>query len=78
MIETKAWNTKSCLKNTRLYCGKSLKLIESWTPAVLPGYKIQDEAYSKGLIVDVYIGYAKCMLFKVHPVILHSKFLCIN
>ena len=43
--------------------------IESWVPDTKPWYKIQDEAYAKGLITDTLIGSAKCMLFKVHPVI---------
>jgi aminoglycoside N3'-acetyltransferase len=32
-------------------------------------YKIQDEAYRKGLIKDIIIGNAKCMFFKVNSVI---------
>lgn len=44
-------------------------LVESWVPDAKPWYKIQDEAYSKGLIKDAYIGKAKCMLLKVQPVI---------
>lgn len=44
-------------------------MIEAWSPAAKPWYKIQDEAYSKGLIIDIYIGNAKCMFFKVRPVI---------
>ena len=44
-------------------------LIEAWLPDVKPWYKIQDEAYSKGLITDAFIGNAKCMFFKVRPVI---------
>lgn len=44
-------------------------MIEAWTPTVKPWYTIQDEAYSKGYIADVMIGNAKCMFFKVRPVI---------
>ncbi len=44
-------------------------IIECWKPDVQPWYKIQNEAYLKGLIKDSYIGNAKCMLFKVKPVI---------
>lgn len=44
-------------------------MIEAWTPDLKPWYTIQDEAYSKGFITDVCIGNAKCMFFKVRPVI---------
>lgn len=44
-------------------------MIESWMPEVMPWYAIQEEAYSKGLITDGYIGAAKCMFFQVKPVI---------
>lgn len=43
--------------------------IESWEPEVKPWYAIQKEAYSKGFIKDIHIGNAKCMFFKVRPVI---------
>jgi len=44
-------------------------LIESWAPNTKPWYTIQDEAYAKGFITDTHIGDAKCMFFKVRPVI---------
>ena len=44
-------------------------LIESWELAVKPWYTIQDMAYTKGLIADITIGHAKCMLMEVKPVI---------
>jgi len=44
-------------------------LIEAWEPSVKPWYKIQEMAYAKGLIADIMIGYAKCMLMEVRPVI---------
>lgn len=44
-------------------------LTESWVPDVKPWYVIQDEAYSKGFITDIRICNAKCMFFKVRPVI---------
>ncbi len=43
--------------------------IEAWKPDGKPWYKIQEEAYSRGFIADTCIGNAKCMLFKVYPVI---------
>jgi aminoglycoside 3-N-acetyltransferase len=43
--------------------------IESWLPPVKPWYRIQEEAYAKGLIADATIGGAKCMFFPVRPVI---------
>ena len=43
--------------------------IESWLPDTKPWYTIQDEAYAKGFITDTIIGNAKCMFFKVRPVI---------
>jgi len=43
--------------------------IESWLPDVKPWYVIQDEAYAMSFITDTYIGNAKCMFFKVRPVI---------
>ena len=44
-------------------------MIEAWSPKVRPWYKIQEEAYKAGMIKDGMIGKAKCMLFKVKPVI---------
>lgn len=44
-------------------------LIEGWAPDVKPWYAIQDEAYAKGFITDAFIGKARCMFFKVRPVI---------
>lgn len=44
-------------------------MIEAWVPDVKPWHTIQDEAYCKGLISDAIIGNAKCMFFKVRPVI---------
>lgn len=43
--------------------------IESWVPDTKPWYAIQNEAYAKGFITDTHIGNAKCMFFKVRPVI---------
>lgn len=43
--------------------------IEAWKPDIKPWYKIQNAAYKSGLITDGMIGNAKCMLFKVKPVI---------
>ena len=34
-----------------------------------PWYKVQNEAYQAGMIKDNMIGEAKCMLFRVKPVI---------
>lgn len=42
--------------------------IEAWEPTVKPWYKIQDMAYARGLIRDIMIGGAKCMLMQVKPV----------
>ena len=44
-------------------------LIEAWQPRTKPWYEIMDTAYKKGLIRESMIGNAKCMLFKVKPVI---------
>lgn len=44
-------------------------MIEAWEQTVKPWYAIQDDAYAKGMIKDVNIGSAKCMFFKVRPVI---------
>ena len=44
-------------------------MIEAWNPTVKPWYTIQEEAYCKGFITDAMIGNAKCMFFKVQPVI---------
>ncbi|MCL2486991.1 MAG: AAC(3) family N-acetyltransferase [Oscillospiraceae bacterium] len=44
-------------------------MIEAWSPEAKPWYKIQDEAYRAGMIKDGMIGQAKCMFFKVKPVI---------
>jgi aminoglycoside N3'-acetyltransferase len=44
-------------------------MIEAWLPDVKPWYAIQEEAYSKGFITNTQIGNAKCMFFKVRPVI---------
>jgi len=44
-------------------------LIEAWDPVEKPWYKIQALAYDHGLITDIPIGSAKCMFFKVKPVI---------
>ena len=44
-------------------------LIEAWSPDAKPWLRIQDLAYQAGLINDGMIGKAKCMLFKVKPVI---------
>ena len=43
--------------------------IEAWKPQGKPWYKIQDMAYERGLIKDIVIGGAKCMLMEVKPVI---------
>ena len=54
-------------------------MIESWAPDGKPWYKIQEEAYARGLIADACIGNAKCMLFQVRPVIdLYRKALLDN
>jgi len=44
-------------------------IIGSLIPVHKPWYKIQDAAYQAGLIQDGMIGNAKCMLFKVQPVV---------
>lgn len=44
-------------------------LIEAWQPRTKPWYRIMDTAYKKGLIRESMIGNAKCMLFKVKPVV---------
>ena len=44
-------------------------MIEAWSPEAKPWYKIQEEAYQAGMIKDGMIGNAKCMLFRVKPVI---------
>ena len=44
-------------------------LIEAWSPETKPWYQIQKSAYQEGLIKDRIIGNAKCMFFKVRPVV---------
>lgn len=56
-------------KEARRKYHESQWLIESWVPDSKPWYRIQEEAYAKGLIADAYIGNAKCMFFQVFPVI---------
>jgi len=56
-------------EETRIKYPEEQWMVESWVPNVKPWYTIQDEAYSKGLITDAYIGNAKCMFFKIRPVI---------
>ena len=43
--------------------------IEAWIPEEKVWYKIQDAAYAAGMIRDIHIGNAKCMLLQVKPVI---------
>jgi len=51
-------------------------IIEARSPDVKPWYKIQDAAYQAGLSKDGMIGKAKCMLFKMKPVIELYRKLC--
>lgn len=44
-------------------------LIEAWTPAVKPWYAIQEQAYARGLVLDIQIGGARRLFFQVPPVI---------
>ncbi|MCL1819800.1 MAG: AAC(3) family N-acetyltransferase [Oscillospiraceae bacterium] len=39
--------------------------IESWSPVAKPWYVIQNRAYEKGYIKDIFIGNAKCMLVQI-------------
>jgi aminoglycoside N3'-acetyltransferase len=43
--------------------------IEAWSPEAKPWYKIQAEAYARGLITDIAIGQARCLFLPVRPVI---------
>ena len=43
--------------------------IETGNPPIKAWYKIQDEAYKKGYIIDHKIGNSKCMFFKIRNVI---------
>ena len=40
-------------------------LIEAWTPAVKPWYAIQEQAYARGLVLDIQIGGARCLFFQM-------------
>jgi aminoglycoside 3-N-acetyltransferase len=44
-------------------------MIGCWVPQNKPWYKIQEKAYSMGLIKDCTIGNAKCMLLPVKSVV---------
>ncbi|MFC1975811.1 AAC(3) family N-acetyltransferase [Chloroflexota bacterium] len=51
------------------YYPKEHWFIETGKPPEKAWYKIQDQAYRKGYIKDIMIGYATCMFFNVNDVI---------